>query len=190
MFKLGRADRVVLQGLAVTAWVGAAVSAVEIVAGVAGWATAEMPTFPMGVSEPGPQVASGSAVFTAAAVSFGLSAGARALFAGAEVLSLAGVVAVAAAGFLFWTTGRGAGFGRALTMSAGVAGPTLAIGAILQAGLGLAAAMVACAEVGGAPFEFAASLNVGQVVTGLAITAVAYVFSRGSRLQQDTEGLV
>jgi hypothetical protein len=183
-------DRRALKALALLAWLTSGAGAVIIAIRVVAWFTTVTPTFPLGADVVASGPGAGSTRYTLAEVTHRLSLGTRALFATTDALAIAVVVAIVAAGCLFWTTGRRARFGRTLTVASAVAGPALVLGALLQGAAAFAASAAASSELASDRLSASASFNIGQLITGLAVTALAYLFSRGERLERDTEGLV
>lgn len=184
------ADRAALAVFAVLLWAAAAAASVIVILTTIGWFGAAAPSFSLAADALAPGLP-GTATFTAAEITFALSTGARVLFAGATITGLAWAAAAAAGGYLFWAAARGARFRPALTVFARVAGIALALGAVLKFGLSFAATAAAFQELG-TPDTFApgAAFDLGQLLLGLTIAALAYLFQRGRRLEQDVEGLV
>lgn len=122
-----------------------------------------------------------------------LPAGVAWALAGAQAISalIVGVVTVAAASVL-WRVAQRRPFHRSVRLAAVVAGTTIALGSLIAQGLGGIATMAAADALA----DDLEGLYVGfefeplSVIIGLAILALAYIFSAGERLQRDTEGLV
>lgn len=84
-------------------------------------------------------------------------------------------------------------FHRALVVATRVAGASLLIGGVLSAGLTGLGRMMAASELNpsaGDVFVVGSAFDPAWALVGLAVLALSVVFSYGTRLQRDTEGLV
>ncbi|WP_278103507.1 hypothetical protein AB0870_01740 [Microbacterium proteolyticum] len=84
-------------------------------------------------------------------------------------------------------------FHRALAVATRVAGASLLIGGVLSAGLTGLGRMMAASELNpsaGDVFVVGSAFDPAWALVGLAVLALSVVFSYGTRLQRDTEGLV
>lgn len=136
-----------------------------------------------------------SATFDSARiVAEGLSGSTRALLAlGAAFGALTTLLTVSAVVLFFLLLMWRRPFHRALITATQVAGAALLIGGILSAGLGGLGRMMAADELNpaaGGVFVIGFSFDPAWMLVGLGVLALSVVFTYGTRLQRDTEGLV
>ena len=131
---------------------------------------------------------------TARVVAEGLSDGARALLGwGVLTGALTLLLTVGAVVFFLLLLMWRRPFHRALIVATQVAGGALLIGSILSVGLGGLGRMMAATELNPTAddvFIVGFSFDPAPVFAGIAVLALSFVFSYGTRLQRDTEGLV
>ncbi|WP_156459369.1 hypothetical protein [Microbacterium sp. Leaf436] len=123
-----------------------------------------------------------------------LSTGARTLLVlGASFGALTVLITVGAVVLFFLLLLWRRPFHRALVLATQVAGCALLVGGILSAGLSGLGRMMAADELNpaaGEVFVVGTSFDLVWALVGLGVLALSLVFSRGIRLQRDTEGLV
>jgi hypothetical protein len=84
-------------------------------------------------------------------------------------------------------------FHRALVVATYTAGGALTIGSLLSVGLGGLGRMMAADELNplvGDVFVIGFAIDMTPILAGFAVLALSLVFSYGTRIQRDTEGLV
>ncbi|WP_431796199.1 hypothetical protein [Microbacterium enclense] len=136
-----------------------------------------------------------SATFDSArVVAEGLSGHARTLLTfGAAFSALTTLLTVSAVVLFFLLLMWRRPFHRALITATQVAGSALLIGGILSAGLGGLGRMMAADELNpaaGDVFVIGFSFDPVWMLVGIGVLALSVVFTYGTRLQRDTEGLV
>ncbi|WP_438352238.1 hypothetical protein [Microbacterium sp. CJ88] len=136
-----------------------------------------------------------SATFDSAwVVASGLDGGTRALLAlGASFGAVPTALTVGAVVLFLLLMMWRRPFHRALIVATQVAGAALLIGGILSAGLGGLGRMMAATElnpVAGDVFVVGFRFDPAWMLVGVGVLALSFVFSYGTRLQRDTEGLV
>jgi MFS family permease len=192
--EIGRADRIgVLAILIIGAFAGGFIAATGLLQTVFGLIDpsthlisllAEVP-----VGSEGVDATAESIVVTAQHV----SAGVAWALATAQVISAItiGIVTVSAAAVL-WRVAQRRPFHRSVRIAAMVAGIAITFGGMLSQGIGGIATMAAAGElsdrIDGVFIGFA--FDPLSIIVGLAILALAFIFSAGERLQRDSEGLV
>lgn len=131
---------------------------------------------------------------SARVVAQGLSGQARSLLVlGAAFSALTTLLTVSAVVLFFLLLMWRRPFHRALISATQVAGAALLIGGILSAGLGGLGRMMAADELNpaaGGVFVIGFSFDPAWMLVGVGVLALSVVFTYGTRLQRDTEGLV
>jgi hypothetical protein len=131
---------------------------------------------------------------SARVVAEGLGGQTRALLVlGAAFSALTTLLTVSAVVLFFLLLMWRRPFHRALITATRVAGAALLIGGILSAGLGGLGRMMAADELNpaaGGVFVIGFSFDPAWMLVGLGVLALSVVFTYGTRLQRDTEGLV
>ncbi|KTS05842.1 MULTISPECIES: hypothetical protein [Microbacterium] len=131
---------------------------------------------------------------SARVVAEGLSGQTRTLLVlGAAFSALTTLLTVSAVVLFFLLLMWRRPFHRALITATQVAGAALLIGGILSAGLGGLGRMMAADELNpaaGGVFVIGFSFDPAWMLVGLGVLALSVVFTYGTRLQRDTEGLV
>jgi hypothetical protein len=136
-----------------------------------------------------------SATFDSAwVIASGLSDGARVLLTlGAVAGALTTALTVGAVALFLLLLMWRRPFHRALIVATQVAGCALLLGGILSAGLGGLGRMMAATElnpIAGDVFVVGFRFDPAGMLAGIGVLALSLVFSYGTRLQRDTEGLV
>ena len=194
--RLSPVDKGTLRALSVVAGAGGLIALVWGGVGVASWFGASAPAVPLAADQPilGPDGELIGAFTGASVVIPNLSTGVRTLFAagfGVAAFSVAATFLVVSG--LFWLLARGGHFHGALTLAASLLGAVLAFGSVIEAGVLGFGSFIAAGQLGAhAPKEIFGSttLNIGQLVAGLGLLALAYLLSRGEKLERDTVGLI
>jgi hypothetical protein len=136
-----------------------------------------------------------AATFDSASVlATGLSDAAKVLLAlGAAADALTTILTAGSVALFFLLLMWRRPFHRALIVATQVAGAALLLGGVLSAGLAGLGRMMAADELNAIAddvFVVGFEFEPAWILAGLAVLALSFVFSYGTRLQRDTEGLV
>ena len=131
---------------------------------------------------------------SASVLATGLSDAARVLLAlGAAADALTTILTAGSVALFFLLLMWRRPFHRALIVATQVAGAALLLGGVLSAGLAGLGRMMAADELNAIAddvFVVGFEIEPAWILAGLAVLALSFVFSYGTRLQRDTEGLV